>query len=47
MTLTEYQREAAEFAEFAPDSMYPFLGLAEEAGGSVQRSRSSSVTIMG
>ena len=32
MTLTEYQREAAEFAEFAPDSIYPFLGLAEEAG---------------
>lgn len=32
MTLTEYQRKAAEFAEFAPDSMYPFLGLAEEAG---------------
>ena len=32
MTLTEYQREAAGFAEFAPDSIYPFLGLAEEAG---------------
>lgn len=32
MTLTEYQRAAAEFAEFAPDSIYPFLGLAEEAG---------------
>ena len=32
MTLAEYQRAAAEFAEFAPDSMYPFLGLAEEAG---------------
>ena len=32
MTLTEYQREAAEFAELAPDSIYPFLGLAEEAG---------------
>lgn len=32
MTMLEYQREAAEFAEFAPDSMYPFLGLAEEAG---------------
>lgn len=32
MTMLEYQRAAAEFAEFAPDSMYPFLGLAEEAG---------------
>lgn len=32
MTLTGYQRAAAGFAEFAPDSMYPFLGLAEEAG---------------
>lgn len=32
MTLTEYQREAAEFAKFSAGSMYPFLGLAEEAG---------------
>lgn len=32
MTMREYQCAAAEFAEFAPDSIYPFLGLAEEAG---------------
>lgn len=32
MTFIEYQRKAAEFATYSAGSMYPFLGLAEEAG---------------
>lgn len=32
MTMSEYQRAAAQFAKFSAGSMYPFLGLAEEAG---------------
>lgn len=32
MTFLDYQRQAATFATYPAGSMYPFLGLAEEAG---------------
>lgn len=32
MTINEYQKKAHEFAKYGEDTMYPVLGLAEEAG---------------
>lgn len=32
MTVNEYQKKAHEFAKYGEDTMYPVLGLAEEAG---------------